>query len=90
MEHDFSGLHKADLLQGVVEDFKLLDGQVSVHFYDYFPHSYAGGRAADRGNHVVLAIDPTKPESYVTVVTPHGPGPSLPTQCKSWNDRDTA
>lgn len=51
MEHDFSGLHKADLLQSVVEDFKLLDGQVSVHFYDYFPHSYAGGRAADRGNH---------------------------------------
>ena len=46
MESNLSLLDQSRPFEGVVKDFKLLDGQVSIHFdYDTFD-PYASGREA--------------------------------------------
>lgn len=51
MEHDLRGFDESNLLQRIVEDLELFNGQVPVDFDYYAFHSDASGRARSHVNH---------------------------------------
>ena len=62
MESDLGLLDESGSLESIIEDFKLLDGQVSVHFDYNSLDSYASGREPGHLGSVLSEGSPVQKE----------------------------
>ena len=62
MESDLGLLDESGSLESIIEDFKLLDGQVSVHFDYNSLDSYASGREPGHLGSVLSEGSPVEKE----------------------------
>jgi hypothetical protein len=69
VESNLGLLDESSALESIVEDFKLLNGQVSIHFDYYLLDPYASGRKAGHLGSVLSEGILVEKERYGLIVT---------------------